>query len=106
VLRDCLARRAHLMFHREARTDFKEGLAVSCGELIEDCPPGRVRQGFEDITQTVQIIGKWLLACQPPPLSAPHRTDLDVPPARRFAVPQEGANGAAALIYLMGGSVV
>ncbi len=58
VLGDCLARRAHLMFHREARADFKEGLAVSCAELIEDCPPRRVRQGFEDVTQTAQIIGK------------------------------------------------
>lgn len=58
VLRDCLAGRAHLMFHREARADFKEGLAVSCAELIEDCPPGRVRQGFEDVTQTAQMIGK------------------------------------------------
>ena len=52
VLRDCLARRTHLMFHREARTDFKEGLAVPGAELIEDCSPGRVRQGFEDVTQT------------------------------------------------------
>ena len=66
VLRDCLTRRAHLMVHGETRTDFKQGLAVSGAELIEDCPPGRVRQGFEDVTQTPQIIGKRLLACQPP----------------------------------------
>ena len=64
VLRDRLAGRAHLMFHREARADLKERLAVSCAELIEDCPPGRVRQSLEDIAQTKQIIGKQLLACQ------------------------------------------
>jgi hypothetical protein len=58
VLRDCLAGRAHLMFHREARADFKERLAVSRAELIENCPPGRVRQGFEYVTQTVHMIGK------------------------------------------------
>ena len=58
VLRDCLPGRPHLMSHREARADFKEGLAVSRAELIEDCPPGRVRQGFEDVTQTAHMIGK------------------------------------------------
>ena len=64
VLRDRLACRAHLMFHREPRADLKEGLTVSCAELIEDCSPGRVRQGLEDVTQTQRMIGKWLLACQ------------------------------------------
>ena len=58
VLRDCLARGAHLMVHREPGADFKQGLAVSRAELIEDCPPGRVRQGFEDVTQTPLMIGK------------------------------------------------
>lgn len=64
MLRDRLARRTHLMFHHQARADLKEGLAVSCAELIEDRPPGRVRQGLEDVTQAAKIIGKQLLACQ------------------------------------------
>jgi hypothetical protein len=46
------------MVHGKARADFKQGLAVSGAELIEDCPPGRVRQGFEDVTQTPPMIGK------------------------------------------------
>jgi|SRR5207302_10656208 len=64
VLRDCLATRGHLMFGRQARTDFKECLSIPCGQLIEDRSPGRVCQGLEDIAQPGPIIGKLLLACQ------------------------------------------
>ncbi len=54
------------MLRGEPGAELEQGLAVALTELVEDLPPGRIGKSLEDVSHRRRI-GKYLLACQPPP---------------------------------------
>src|SRR3954453_19840158 len=64
MLRDRLPCRAQAMLHDQPRADLEERLTVAVGELIENCPPRRIGDGAENVSQA-RMIGKSRLACKP-----------------------------------------
>lgn len=67
MLRDRLPGGGQAVFHGESSAQFEQGLTVVIGQFVENCPPGRIGECFEDrslIGVHTPTIGKYLLAYQ------------------------------------------
>ncbi len=67
MLGDRLPRGGQAVFHGEPSAQLEQGLPVVVGQFVENCPPGRIGEGFEDrsvIGVHTSTIGKCLLAYQ------------------------------------------
>src|SRR4051794_25297268 len=66
VLRDRLAGEAQAMIHRQSCAQLEQGLAIPLVQFVQNGPPCRCAEGFEDIGHGMTI-GKSRLACQDGP---------------------------------------